>query len=444
MLRRLPSERFSPFFLANGRNTIYVEFKTMSISHQPAGTLQAAGSRKLVMPTSTKDPDALESKVLSVALIGAEERRRNAVAKALAGAQANVIREFSAYPELDDVPRLLEAGYDVVIVELDSNPELALDLVESICGNSSITVMVYSSRADSEMLVRCMRAGAREFLTEPIALNTIAEALVRASVRRPAERPVKKTAGKQMVFIGAKGGSGVTTVAANFAVSLAQQSGQRTVLIDLNLPFGDAALDLGINAQYSTANAMQNLARLDYHFLSSMLIKHSSGLFVLAAPDRYTQVEATNEAVQKLLTVARQNFDYVVVDAGSRFSTTGKALFEDGSAVYLITQIGITELRNSNRLISEFIASGTKLEIVLNRYTPRTLGIDEESITKALTMPAQWKIPSDYPAARNAQNTATPLALDDSPISRVIKQMTRTACGLPANPEKKKRFNLFG
>jgi pilus assembly protein CpaE len=416
----------------------------MSISHQPAGTLQAAGSRKLVMPTSTKDPDALESKVLSVALIGAEERRRNAVAKALAGAQANVIREFSAYPELDDVPRLLEAAYDVIIVELDSNPELALDLVESICGNSSITVMVYSSRADSEMLVRCMRAGAREFLTEPIALSTIAEALVRASVRRPAERPVKKTAGKQMVFIGAKGGSGVTTVAANFAVSLAQQSGQRTVLIDLNLPFGDAALDLGINAQYSTANAMQNLARLDYHFLSSMLIKHSSGLFVLAAPDRYTQVEATNEAVHKLLTVARQNFDYVVVDAGSRFSTTGKALFEDGSAVYLITQIGITELRNSNRLISEFVASGTKLEIVLNRYTPRTLGIDEESITKALTIPAQWKIPSDYPAARNAQNTATPLALDDSPISRVIKQMTRTACGLPANPEKKKRFNLFG
>ena len=88
--------------------------------------------------------------------------------------------------------------------------------------------------------------------------------------------------------------------------------------------------------------------------------------------------------------------------------------------------------------------NGNRLEIVLNRYTPRSLGIDEESITKALTMPAQWKIPSDFPAARNAQNTATPLALNDSPISRVIKQMTRTACGLSASPEKKKRFNLFG
>jgi pilus assembly protein CpaE len=59
-------------------------------------------------------------------------------------------------------------------------------------------------------------------------------------------------------------------------------------------------------------------------------------------------------------------------------------------------------------------------------------------------MPVQWKIPSDYPAVRNAQDTANPLALSNSPISRVIKQMSRTACGLPANPEKKKRFGLFG
>jgi pilus assembly protein CpaE len=75
---------------------------------------------------------------------------------------------------------------------------------------------------------------------------------------------------------------------------------------------------------------------------------------------------------------------------------------------------------------------------------PRSLEIDEESITKALTMPAQWRIPSDYAAARSAQVAATPLALNDSPISRVIEQMTRAACGLPANPKKKKRFNLFG
>src|SRR5258708_37698345 len=152
----------------------------MSISLQPTGMVQA-GSGKLVMSTYTKDPDALGNKVLSVALIGAEERRRNAVAKALAGAQASVTREFSSYPELDDVPRLLDADYDVIIVELDSNPEHALDLVENICGSSSGTVMVYSAQADSEMLVGCIWSVARQFLIAPTALRSVAESVFAAS-----------------------------------------------------------------------------------------------------------------------------------------------------------------------------------------------------------------------------------------------------------------------
>ncbi len=398
-----------------------------------------------MMSTSTRDTDALGSNVISIALISPEQLTRQPLVDALTGLRGSVAREFSSYPELDDVPRLLEADYDVIIVELDSNPEYALDLVETICANSSATVMVYSTRVYPEMLVRCMRAGAREFLTAPISSNAIAEALVRASVRRPAPRQPKKTAGKLMVFMGAKGGSGVTTVSTNFAIALAQESAQNTLLIDLNLPLGDAALELGISTEFSTANALKEFQRLDFNLLSRLLNKHSSGLFVLAAPDKYAEVEASIEAVEKLLSVARQNFDYVIVDAGSRFGAMGRTLLASGATAYLVTQVAISDLRNSNRLISELLKrSGANIEVVLNRYTPRSLVIDDESITKALTMSAEWKIPNDYAAARNAQNTATPLALKDSPISRVISQMARTACGLPANPERKKRFGLFG
>lgn len=397
------------------------------------------------MSTFTQGPDSLDVHVMSVALIGPEEQRRQAVARALAGSQANVTREFASYPDLDDVPQLLDANYDVIIVDLDSDAEHALDLVEHICANGSSTVMVYSARADSELLVRCMRAGAREFLSQPIAPDTIAEALVRASVRRPTVRSFKKVLGKLLIFAGAKGGSGVSTVASNFAVLLAQESHKNTLLLDLDLPLGAAALDLGIMTQFSTANALQNIGRLDSTFLSKLLTKHSSGLSVLSAPDKYTPVNASDEAIGKLLNVARQDFDYVVVDAGSSMGSTYKTLLEGAAIVYLITQVSISELRNSNRLISEFFTLPLpKLEIVLNRFTPNTLGIDEENITKALTMPATWKIPSDYGTVQRAQNTATPLALGDSAIADVIRRMARTACGLPAVAEKKKKFNLFG
>jgi pilus assembly protein CpaE len=80
----------------------------------------------------------------------------------------------------------------------------------------------------------------------------------------------------------------------------------------------------------------------------------------------------------------------------------------------------------------------------LNRFMPRALSIDEASITKALTVPIKWKIPSDYPATASAQNTATPLVLKDSPVSKIIRQMTASVTGAVEAREKKRRFGIFG
>jgi pilus assembly protein CpaE len=305
--------------------------------------------------------------------------------------------------------------------------------------------MVFSSKADPDLLVRCMRAGAREFLTPPFAHNTMAEALVRAQSRRSVVRLPRKNGGRLLVFLGAKGGAGVTTIACNFAVGLAQESGQNTLLIDLDLPLGDAALNLGIVTEYSTVNALQDASRLDAAFLNKLITKHSSGVSVLAAPGKFPQFHATNEAIDKLMTVARQEFDNVVVDVGARLDLTDSALFRDAFTIYLVTQAGIPELRNSNRLISQFFNVGSpKLEIIVNRYEPRALGVSDETITKALTRPVTWKIPNDYAAVRQMQNTATPLAMGDTPIARLIKQMAISICGQRATQPKKKGFRLFG
>src|ERR1035437_1310894 len=165
----------------------------MRTSAQMDGISQAEGNRELLMGTTTQDRDSLGAATLTVALIGPDEMRRNAVAAALAGSQARVTRELSAYPGLDDVSRLLESHYDVVIIDLDSDPEHALDLIEAICSVNSITVMVYSARSDSAMLVRCMRAGAREFLSLAISTGAaIEEAMVRAMVRRPTSLPATR------------------------------------------------------------------------------------------------------------------------------------------------------------------------------------------------------------------------------------------------------------
>jgi pilus assembly protein CpaE len=397
------------------------------------------------MTTAFHIPDGLSATVLSIAVIGPDARRRSAVASALAECQDSRIQEFKSYPaSLGDVPQMLMRSYNVLIVDLDSDPEFALELIENICAHGPAIVMVYSERSNPDLMVRCMRAGAREFLRLPLAHSTMAEALVRASAHRPAAHAPQKTEGALFVFLGSKGGSGVTTVACNFAVSLAQESRNSTLLIDLNLPFGDAAMDLGIKAQYSTVDALQNSARLDATFLVPMVVRHSTGLSVLAAPSEMTTFRASDEAIDRLLATARQQFDYVVVDAGSSLDLEKTALFSESATVYLVTQVGIAELRNSNRMIGQLNRrGGPKLEVVINRFDPNSQGFPEEYVTKALTRPADWKVPNNYAAVRRMQDTATPLALEDSSLSRTIRQMARGACGAPEVAEKKKKFGLF-
>jgi pilus assembly protein CpaE len=405
---------------------------------------------------SDSDPGSISAMPLSIAVISPSDDRRAAVAAALAGCPGNEVTEFSSYPPgLDDVPRLLEENYDVIIIELDSDPEYALEVVEGIDDNGPTTVIVSSDSSDPELLVRCMRAGAREFLMLPLSPDTMAEALVRAAARRSvmqsaqSVQAAKTATGKLLAFMGAKGGAGTTMLACNFAVALATESEQNTLLIDLDLPLGDAALNLGITPEFSTIDALAADERLDGRFLAQLLVKHSSGLSMLAAPGKFVPYKTSNEAVSRLLNVARQEFEYVVVDLGSRLDLMETAVYKEANTVYLVTQASIPELRNSHRLISQFFAGvAPKLEIVINRFESHMLGVTEEHVTKALTRPAQWKIPNDYATVQKMQIEATPLVLSESAIARQIRQMVQSVSGKTKLPEKKKKkgfsFNLFG
>jgi pilus assembly protein CpaE len=385
--------------------------------------------------------------VLSIALIGPDDDRRRAFMNVLSGRQSTEIREFNSYPKnLDDLPQSGGSPFDILIIDADCDPDYVYDLVARVCSTSVACVMLYSAESDVKQAVRFMRAGAREYFTLPLVPAEVAGALTRASIPQAAPtHQAPKTAGQVFVFLGTKGGCGVTSIAANFALSVAIETSQPTLLIDLGQPLGDAAINLGMVSNYSVANALRDHTRLDGSLLHTLLAKHESGLQVLAAPSEFPKDQPPLEAFDKLLTVARGNFNYVVIDCGSRIDLIDSSLFEESSTIYLITQVGISELRNSNRLISQYFSMrGRSLQIVLNRYTSNTLLFDDAQITKALTRPAHWKIPDDYSTARRTQSSATPIALEDSPISHAISQMARAACGLPDEKKRRKGFSLFG
>jgi pilus assembly protein CpaE len=388
------------------------------------------------------EPKGLEA--LSIVLIGPDKPPRATVAMAF-NAYPLMEVKVAAYPtSLNELSSLTDQR-DVVIIDLDNDPEFALELVEKVSVLGTTTVMVFSTDASPDKLMRSMRAGAREFLTVPFERSNMEEALIRASARRPASGRTRMEIGKLLAFIGAKGGVGVTTLACNFALALAQQPDQSTLLIDLAVPLGDVALTLGIQSEFSTFNALQAVDRLDSSFLSKLLVKHPSGLNVLSGPSRFVPRQFTNQAIARLFAVARQTFDHVVVDAGSRLDPTEISLLNDASVIYLITQVGVSELRNSNRLISQSLTGiSAKIEIVLNRHNPRSTTVPEDYIAKVLTKSPQWKIPNDYASVQRLQIDGIPLIPGDSPISHAIEEMASSVTGQAAPKKKRKGFSLFG
>ncbi len=377
------------------------------------------------------------AKPLTVALIGPNEERRSAVAAALGGTRRAVVREFDSYPpELEHLQRLL-ASFDVLVLDLDSDPDAALEMVKTASSRNG-AIMVYSLNADPRLAVRFMRAGAREYLLLPLEQSAAAEALVRtANTLHEKAHPPEGALGKLLVFTGSKGGSGVTTVACNVAIALAQRADQKILLIDLALPIGDAALCLGIAASSSTEDALRSIERLDAASLQNLLVQHRSGVFVLAAPTNVPEVEVSKEAIDKLIAIARREFDHVIVDVGSRIDVAAKALFEHATTNYLVIQTGISELRNSNRLISQFFTDeGRNLEIVINRFDSHFHEtVNEDVIAQALGKPVRWRLPNDQDAARALQSGET--GATETRISRISLEMASAITGRPIAPEKK-------
>lgn len=413
--------------------------------NRPYGVAPGSGRQELMLNAAVPASVGAPPEKLAVAVIGPDIPRRAATIDAFSGNHGWEVREVLPYPaRLDDVPYLLVWNFDVMAVDLDSDRKFALDLVARLCSECPATVMVYTSETDLELLVRCMWAGAREVLTFPLAPGVIPDAMTRAASRRQSARPVHKALGKLLTFVGAKGGSGTTTLACNFAVSLAKESGQSTLLIDLDLPLGDAAIHLGISSEHSTMNALQNFNRLDWTLFSKLLTQHESGLMVLAAPGQYSNTEASEEAIQKVLAVARNHFDYVVVDAGSRPDQKTSTIFKYASTIFLVTQIDVTELRNANRIIARFfVECGSRLQIVANRFTEAVSGIKESDISNALTKAPDWKIPNDPANVQRMKINAEPMSAEKSQLVRTIHAMARNECGTNSQAKKKRWFELF-
>ena len=187
----------------------------------------------------------------------------------------------------DAAARAGEIVAHVTIVVLDHDPNQAIELIQKLAHSNPGTVVLPASRsADSGLILKAIRAGAREFLTLPAEQSRAARYDL-AAASRPQRVAQTQTQGPRIITVtGAAGGVGCTTLAVNLAAAWLASKEHETILLDLDLMFGGVDAYLDMPPDHTLTHVVQSFDRLDLTLLKRSITRHASGLYVLAAPHR--------------------------------------------------------------------------------------------------------------------------------------------------------------
>jgi pilus assembly protein CpaE len=282
--------------------------------------------------------------------------------------------------------------------------------------------------ADPDLILQSMRAGANEFFTWPPVEETFHGAVRRTAARRETAQGARASA-TTLVFFGAKGGAGTTTVSVNCGVELARLSKKSTVIVDLKPGLGEVALFLGVRPRYSLLDAIDNLHRLDREFLRELVVKHKSGLEILAGSDQFDRPGAADGgAIEELFRLLARQYEYILVDAGSQINSCTVAALYTADTIFLVANPDVPSVRNAQRLLDrvrQLGACGERVRVLLNRAA-EPYPIPPKQIEGALGHPIHHTFPSDYKTVSTALNSGVPLALTgNSDIAAQFDHFTR-------------------
>jgi pilus assembly protein CpaE len=318
---------------------------------------------------------------------------------------------------------------DLIIVDARGDASSAMSTIERLrAGAPGAGIFAVAVAADPEVILQAMRAGANEFFTWPPAEETFHGAIRRTSARRETTQGTKPTA-TTLVFFGAKGGAGTTTVAVNCGVEIARLSKRSTVIVDLKPGLGEVALFLGVRPRYSLLDAIDNLHRLDREFLKELVVKHKSGLEILAGSDQFDRPGAADAgAFEELFRLLARQYDYIVIDAGSQINSCTVAALYAADQMFLVANPDVPSVRNAQRLLErvrQLGACGERVRVMLNRAA-EPFPIPPKQIESALGHPIHHMFPSDYKTVSTAMNSGVPLSLaGNSDIATQFDAFTR-------------------
>ncbi|GIV87580.1 MAG: transcriptional regulator [Chloroflexus sp.] len=316
-----------------------------------------------------------------------------------------------------------------------------------------IQVIIMSVQGETDYIRRAMLAGAREFLIKPISADDLYRS-IRHVARLAAMRPVVPVAGGAVAgaagaaqpsvngqifaVFSPKGGVGVSSIAANLAVAIRQQTNKKVALVDGNVIFGDLSVLLNLRADKTIIDVASRIENLDRDLLNDVMATHPTQVKVLLAPPDPQRGElVTADHIRAILEMLRQEYDYVVVDTPASFQDRSLAALDLAQRVITLMTLEMHCIRNVKLFLEVADLLGypnDKVMLVLNKATNRT-GIRAEEVEKHLQRKLALQIGDAPQEMTLAINQGTPIVMA-KPNHQVAKDIMNLARELVAKADK--------
>jgi pilus assembly protein CpaE len=307
--------------------------------------------------------------------------------------------------------------------------------------------MLLTREPQQDLLIRAMRAGIREVLELPLVHRAFHEAMDRIEVAAGVSH---MRDGKVLAFISCKGGSGATFLSTNFGYALAALADKKVLLIDLHGQFGDATLYVSDQKPAMTlSDICAQISRMDGSFLDSCLVHVASNFGVLAAADDPNHaVDMKPEHMDAILRVARQHYDYIVLDVGRQIDAISLRALDQADIIHPVLQLALPDIRDGRRLLDIFRSLGYPSErtrLIVNRYE-KGGKLRLTDLEQALGADVVHTVPNDYLAATDSVNQGIPvLQLSrSSAVARSLAELVELVTARRVSESKGLFDRLFG